>query len=201
MTDPVIAAKKPISVELKKGETYYWCKCGKSANQPFCDGSHRGTDFTPLAFEAEEDGEAWLCQCKFSKNAPFCDGTHNTLKGEAAPAPKKDGAPEPVATPEEPSVETIHALAKHGLEKTGHHGEMVAMGVPRQDLPDWNDIQILPAQMADKPLLDDAPVATEIVIGPRAKKPLRLEIPLFVSDMSFGALSEEAKTAMARGAE
>ena len=75
------------------------------------------------------------------------------------------------------------------------------MGVPRNELPKWDDIQILTAQMAKKPLLDDVPVATSVTIGPRAQKPLSLDIPLFVSDMSFGALSEEAKIALAKGAE
>jgi glutamate synthase domain-containing protein 2 len=98
-------------------------------------------------------------------------------------------------------VARIHELARDGLSKLGHHGEMGAMGVPRKDLPHWDDIQILPAQMARKPLLDDVPVATSVIIGPRAAKPLQLDIPLMVSDMSFGALSEEAKTALARGAE
>jgi len=98
-------------------------------------------------------------------------------------------------------VARIHELARDGLSKLGHHGEMGAMGVPRKDLPHWDDIQILPAQMARKPLLDDQSVATGVVIGPRAAKPLHLDIPVFVSDMSFGALSEEAKTALARGAE
>jgi len=78
---------------------------------------------------------------------------------------------------------------------------MVAMGVPRKDLPHWDDIQILTAQLATKPLADDAAVSTDFVIGPRAEKPLKLAIPLLVSDMSFGALSEEAKIALARGAE
>ena len=75
------------------------------------------------------------------------------------------------------------------------------MGVPRKDLPHWDDLQIMAAQMATKPLLDDAAVGTELIIGPEADKPLRLDIPLFVSDMSFGALSEEAKVSLARGAE
>ncbi len=75
------------------------------------------------------------------------------------------------------------------------------MGVPRHELPDWNDIQILPAQFARKPLMEDVEVATQLVIGPNARKPLLLDIPLFVSDMSFGALSQEAKVAMAKGAE
>ncbi len=74
------------------------------------------------------------------------------------------------------------------------------MGVPRKDLPHWDDIQILPAQMARKPLLDNVPVRTSVTIGPLAEKPLKLDIPLFVSDMSYGALSEEAKIALARGA-
>ena len=78
---------------------------------------------------------------------------------------------------------------------------MRAMGVPRTALPSWDDIQILTAQMAKKPLLDEAPVATSTIIGPKADKPLQLDIPLFISDMSFGALSEEAKIALSRGAE
>lgn len=83
----------------------------------------------------------------------------------------------------------------------GHHGPMTAMGVPRYELPHWDDIQIMVAQMATKPLMEDRSVSTELVIGPEARKPLTLKIPLFVSDMSFGALSEEAKVALARGAE
>ncbi|MDY0165959.1 MAG: glutamate synthase-related protein [Thermoguttaceae bacterium] len=75
------------------------------------------------------------------------------------------------------------------------------MGVPRPTLPQWDDIQLLPAQLRPKPLAEDAAVGTELVIGPNAKRPLRLEIPIFVSDMSFGALSQEAKTALAKGAE
>ena len=78
---------------------------------------------------------------------------------------------------------------------------MDAMGVPRKDLPSWDDIQFITAQLATKPLLDDEAVDTQTVIGPNAKKPLVLDIPLFVSDMSYGALSEEAKTALAQGAE
>ena len=83
----------------------------------------------------------------------------------------------------------------------GHHGPMTSMGVPRHELPHWDDLQIMVAQMATKPLMEDHPVTTELVIGPEAKKPLTLKIPLFVSDMSFGALSEESKIALARGAE
>ncbi|HSH05510.1 MAG TPA: glutamate synthase-related protein, partial [Anaerolineae bacterium] len=102
---------------------------------------------------------------------------------------------------EEPYTSYIHALARNGLEKWGHHGQVSAMGVPLTELPRWADVQIVTAQLARRPLLDEAAVGTELVIGPRAKKPLRLAIPLFVSDMSFGALSEEAKVALAMGAE
>lgn len=103
--------------------------------------------------------------------------------------------------PEEPHTQYIQHLAEHGLSKVGHHGRVSAMGVPRDELPKWEQIQILTAQLHKVPLLDDEPVGTEVIIGPNAKKPLVLEHPLFVSDMSFGALSEEAKVALAMGAE
>ncbi|NNE44513.1 MAG: Rieske 2Fe-2S domain-containing protein [Gemmatimonadetes bacterium] len=108
---------------------------------------------------------------------------------------------DPHGAPEEPFVKEIRKLAEDGLSKTGHHGPSSAMGVPRQDLPTWEELQFLTAQLHRVPRLDDDPVGTELVIGPNAGKPLRLEIPLFVSDMSFGALSEEAKVALATGAE
>ncbi|MEL6361274.1 MAG: glutamate synthase-related protein [Pseudomonadota bacterium] len=102
---------------------------------------------------------------------------------------------------EEPFVGLIQGYARDGLTKTGHHGVVGAMGVPRQDLPTWDDIQLLTAQLHKVPLLDDEPVETSVTIGRGAQKPLQLEIPLFVSDMSFGALSREAKLALAKGAE
>ncbi len=104
-------------------------------------------------------------------------------------------------TQDEPYVNIIRKLADEGLTKVGHHGPADAMGVPRDLLPKWDDLQFVVAQLHKLPLLDDEAVGTDIIIGPRAKKPLRLEIPLFVSDMSFGALSEEAKVALAKGAE
>jgi glutamate synthase domain-containing protein 2 len=103
--------------------------------------------------------------------------------------------------PEEPHYKYIQHLAEFGLSKLGHHGRVSAMGVPRDQLPLWDDIQILTAQLYKVPLLDEDPVSTGVVIGPNAKKPLKLDIPLLVSDMSYGALSEEAKTALAKGAE
>lgn len=104
-------------------------------------------------------------------------------------------------TPEEEHNGYVQNLAKHGLSKLGHHGVMSAMGVARTELPRWDDLQLLTAQLARRPLLDDVPVKTHVVIGPRARRPLELGIPLFVSDMSFGALSEEAKMALSKGAE
>jgi glutamate synthase domain-containing protein 2 len=102
-------------------------------------------------------------------------------------------------TPEEPHTREIHGLAANGLG--GAHGPVSAMGVPGPELPQWASIQFVTAQLATPPKLDDTPVGTDLVIGPGAKRPLRLDIPIFVSDMSFGALSEEAKVALARGAE
>lgn len=207
MTDkqvPIIAAKAPAMTDLEAGKDYFWCACGRSKNQPFCDGSHAGTGINPVKFTADKSKKAALCQCKGTANQPFCDGSHaqlgNAQIGDPAPEPKSE-IPQAKATPEEPTVARIHELARDGLSKLGHHGEMGAMGVPRKDLPHWDDIQILAAQMARKPLLDEATVSTSVTIGPRAAKPLKLDIPLFVSDMSFGALSLEAKTALARGAE
>ncbi len=104
-------------------------------------------------------------------------------------------------TEEESYNAQILAYARDGLSKTGHHGVVGAMGVPKPDVPGWEDIQILTAQLARVPMLDDEVVGTNVVIGPGAKKPLKLDIPLFVSDMSFGALSASAKIALARGAE
>ncbi len=208
MSKPTVADNKPTPVELKAGEEYYFCTCGKSANQPFCDGSHKGTGFTPRPFVAEEDGEAYLCQCKQTANAPFCDGKHTKVPADQVgkefaleSSGDADAMPEPEPTPEEPTVAFIHQLAREGLSKLGHHGEMGAMGVPRKELPDWNNIQFMVAQLSTKPLLEDVEVKTDVIIGPEAQKPLRLNIPLFVSDMSFGALSEEAKVSLAQGAE
>jgi len=101
----------------------------------------------------------------------------------------------------EPYTRYIKSLAQDGLSKVGHHGATEAMGVDRNTLPSWDSIQVLPAQMATKPLLDHENVNTAVVIGPNAKKPLKLDIPIFVSDMSFGALSREAKIALSKGAE
>lgn len=80
MTDvPMIAQKAPFPVEVQEGKSYFWCACGQSKNQPFCDGSHKGTSFTPTKVIAEKDGKLWFCGCKHSAKAPFCDGAHSKL--------------------------------------------------------------------------------------------------------------------------
>ncbi|MGI9594903.1 MAG: glutamate synthase-related protein, partial [Acidimicrobiales bacterium] len=108
---------------------------------------------------------------------------------------------DPHGEPTEPHVGLIRQLANEGLEYLGHHGPVTSMGVARDQLPKWDDIQFVTAQLARKPQLDEVGVSSDVVIGPNADKPLELEIPLFVSDMSYGALSEEAKVALSKGAE
>lgn len=83
MPKPIVAAKSPIGVELEEGKTYYFCTCGQSTNQPFCNGAHKGSGFAPKAFTAEKDGKAFLCQCKQSATVPFCDGSHKDVPDEA----------------------------------------------------------------------------------------------------------------------
>ena len=78
MNEPTIASMKPSVLELEAG-TYYWCACGQSANQPYCDGSHKGTGFTPVSFTVEAKKRVALCNCKRTANGPFCDGAHKNL--------------------------------------------------------------------------------------------------------------------------
>jgi CDGSH-type Zn-finger protein len=79
MAEPTIAQKAPYGVEVEAGKTYWWCSCGQSANQPFCDGSHKGSGFAPKPYTADKDGTAWLCGCKHTKNPALCDGSHTAL--------------------------------------------------------------------------------------------------------------------------
>lgn len=79
MAEAEIAQKEPIGVEVMAGRKYWWCACGRSAKQPFCDGSHKGTGIAPVMYESAEGGTVWFCCCKRTGDRPFCDGTHNTL--------------------------------------------------------------------------------------------------------------------------
>ncbi len=79
MENAKIAQKGPYKVKVEKGKQYAWCRCGRSKGQPFCDGSHQGTNFKPVMFKAEETKDVFLCGCKQTNNQPFCDGTHNKL--------------------------------------------------------------------------------------------------------------------------
>lgn len=82
MDKAVVADTKPAKVILESGKKYFYCTCGQSSKQPFCDGSHKGTEFTPQAFTAEKDGDTFLCQCKQSGNAPYCDGSHKNISDD-----------------------------------------------------------------------------------------------------------------------
>jgi CDGSH-type Zn-finger protein len=79
MTEPMIARKSPYRVAVEAGKSYWWCACGRSKTQPFCDGSHKGSGFSPVEYRAQEAGTLYLCGCKRTGNQPLCDGTHNTL--------------------------------------------------------------------------------------------------------------------------
>jgi nitrite reductase/ring-hydroxylating ferredoxin subunit len=141
-----------------------------------------------------EDGSIWV---DAEEVAEFASTHPQTFDRDAYQGAYQD----PVGSDIENHLPLIHELAANGLDKVGHHGHVGAMGVPADHLPMWHDIQIVTAQLATPPLLEDEPVDTRLTIGPGAARPLQLDIPLFVSDMSFGSLSQEAKVALARGAE
>jgi CDGSH iron-sulfur domain-containing protein 3 len=84
MSEPVVASRMPCVVEVEKGRTYFWCACGRSKTQPWCDGSHQGTGLAPVQFTARSSERVWLCACKHTKRAPLCDGSHNKLPPEGA---------------------------------------------------------------------------------------------------------------------
>jgi glutamate synthase domain-containing protein 2 len=153
---------------------------------------------------------AWV---DVEEDAVYVDAAEVAAWAEDNPEPYEDRDPEEAdsaANPEffgdpdpdkEPHTHYIQELAQKGAEGIGEHGSVSAMGVPRSELPTWDDLQILTAQLSRTPLHDEASVDTELVVGPNAENPLELEIPIFVSDMSYGALSEEAKVAISTGAE
>jgi CDGSH-type Zn-finger protein len=79
MTSPEIGGREPIAVEVEAGKSYWWCACGRSKNQPFCDGSHKVTTFTPIEYKAAKNGKLFFCTCKRSAKKPLCDGSHKQL--------------------------------------------------------------------------------------------------------------------------
>jgi CDGSH-type Zn-finger protein len=79
MAEAIVAQKSPYPVAVEAGKSYYWCACGKSASQPFCDGSHKGSEFAPVQFKADTDKTVYFCGCKATANAPLCDGRHAKL--------------------------------------------------------------------------------------------------------------------------
>jgi CDGSH-type Zn-finger protein len=79
MAEPKIAQKSPYGVQVEAGKTYFWCACGQSKNQPFCDGSHKGSSFTPVQYKSDATKQVWFCGCKHTKNRPLCDGTHSRI--------------------------------------------------------------------------------------------------------------------------
>jgi CDGSH-type Zn-finger protein len=80
MAEPTIAQRSPFRFDVTQGKSYWWCACGRSKKQPFCDGSHKGTEFSPREFKAEKSEEAWFCACKRTGNQPMCDGSHKRLE-------------------------------------------------------------------------------------------------------------------------
>lgn len=186
----------PVPFTINAAKDDWLCMCKQTHTAPYCDGTH-----------AKVPKDATELQSRYSIEpvTPWEPGapaaTTAAAPTEPAPASTTGEMPPPVNTREEPTLEFIHELARNGLSKVGRDGPIAAMGVPRERLPHWDDIQILTAQLATRPLDNGASVDTRLVLGPNAKKPLELKIPIIVSDMSFGALSQEAKTALAQGAE
>jgi CDGSH-type Zn-finger protein len=79
MSEPVVAQKSPYPIAVEAGKAYYWCACGMSKSQPFCDGAHKGSEFAPVKYAADESKTVYFCGCKATANPPFCDGAHNRL--------------------------------------------------------------------------------------------------------------------------
>jgi CDGSH-type Zn-finger protein len=79
MAEPIPAQKAPYAVEVEAGKKYFWCACGRSQKQPFCDGSHKAVGLSPLPYDATKSGTVWFCGCKTTKNRPLCDGSHKSL--------------------------------------------------------------------------------------------------------------------------
>jgi mannose-6-phosphate isomerase-like protein (cupin superfamily)/CDGSH-type Zn-finger protein len=135
MSEPVIARRKPFLVDVEAGKTYFWCSCGRSETQPFCDGSHKGTDFEPLKWQATESGEQLFCACKHTKKSPICDGAHNSLSEKYAEAKPEDGAD---------AVLVDYADAEGGASKAMLDGGCYVIRVPEEAMEQHGALKIFP---------------------------------------------------------
>ena len=178
MSDPIIANNQPAATSLEAGVEYHWCACGRRETSPSATAPTPAPTSRHRVSPPRHDGEAYLCACKRTgtrrtataptpssatsrghdgMRAPAGTGRGRHLGQRRWPRPRRKSQPWRSST----------QLARDGLSKVGHHGPMTSMGVPRKDLPHWDDIQIMAAQMATKPLLDDARSARNSSSGPR----------------------------------
>jgi CDGSH-type Zn-finger protein len=121
MSSPAVARPKPCLVNVKAGRTYFWCRCGRSQKQPFCDGSHQGSDFSPMEFAAAADDELLLCGCKRTRNGPFCDGAHTNLPGGSPldDPDSPDNRRTPVVTERDGALHSLEATSAGGIDVVG----------------------------------------------------------------------------------
>ena len=135
MDKPIIAARKPCLVGVEAGKTYFWCRCGRSQNQPFCDGAHKGTDFTPLKWTAKEGGDQLFCACKHTRSEPFCDGSHNNLSAKYAEAEAGDG---------ENAVLVDYAETEDGVQKAMLDNGCYVVRVPESAMERHGSLRVFP---------------------------------------------------------
>jgi quercetin dioxygenase-like cupin family protein/CDGSH-type Zn-finger protein len=135
MDERVIAARKPCLISVEQGKTYFWCRCGRSENQPFCDGAHKGTEITPLKWTAEKTGDQLLCACKHTRAQPFCDGSHNNLSATYAAAEAGDG---------EHAVLVDYAEAEDGSSRAMLDNGCYVIRVPESAMERRGSLRIFP---------------------------------------------------------
>ena len=136
MQAPVAARRKPCLVEVQAGKTYHWCSCGRSKKQPFCDGSHKDTDFEPVAWKADETGDKLFCACKHTRSQPFCDGAHNSLSEKYAEAKEGEG---------EAARLVDYEAAADGSEKAVLDNNCYVIRVPEAAMEQAGELRMFPA--------------------------------------------------------
>ena len=136
MNTPTIARRKPCLVQVEKGKSYFWCACGLSKKQPFCDGSHKETEFRPLKWVAEQSEEKLFCACKHTRLQPFCDGSHNSLSDTYAEADEVDGA----------GAELVdYQSVDSGALKANLDDSCYVIRVPAEAMTNLRELQLYPA--------------------------------------------------------